>query len=345
MIKLDNFILGSLLGDGAFIKKSEKHNTYICFKHCEAQFDYLNWKYIYLKENGLIRNKSKGIVRVNITEKGTYPNYQTQYRFNTISSKYLNQFKRMTELEMAEHFNSEVLAIWILDDANIYKKVTKISTGTHSIEFCNKIIEYMNNKLELDAHLYQHPITSVKNYISIPAHSYEKVKDIILEVVPADIDIVRYKLNIRESSQKLSVKIKYFSDITPITYIGQDISNWIDLRAAETIEMKAGDFKLIPLGVGMILPDGYEANIVPRSSTFKNFGIIQTNSFGVIDNSYSGDNDQWFFPAYALRDTIIHKNDRICQFRLNKIQGDVEFIEVEHLDDVDRGGIGSTGVK
>jgi dUTP pyrophosphatase len=93
-----------------------------------------------------------------------------------------------------------------------------------------------------------------------------------------------------------------------------------------------------------MLPEGYEANIVPRSSTFKNFGIIQTNSFGVIDNSYSGDNDQWFFPVYALRDTVINKNDRICQFRLNKIQDSIEFTEVEHLNNIDRGGHGSTGV-
>lgn len=141
---------------------------------------------------------------------------------------------------------------------------------------------------------------------------------------------------------KQIVKIKYFDHkIDKISTI--DIGDWIDLRAAETIEMKAGEFKLIPLGIGMILPEGYEANIVPRSSTFKNFGIIQTNSFGVIDNSYSGDNDQWFFPAYALRDTIINKNDRICQFRLNKIQSDIEVIEVEHLKDKDRGGHGSTG--
>ena len=141
---------------------------------------------------------------------------------------------------------------------------------------------------------------------------------------------------------KQIVKIKYFDhEIDRINTI--DIGDWIDLRAAETVEVKAGEFKLIPLGIGMILPEGYEANIVPRSSTFKNFGIIQTNSFGVIDNSYSGDNDQWFFPAYALKDTVINKNDRICQFRLNKIQDPIDFIEVEHLKDKDRGGHGSTG--
>jgi len=139
----------------------------------------------------------------------------------------------------------------------------------------------------------------------------------------------------------MKIKIKYFTDIEPITM--KDNGDWIDLRAAETVELKAGDFKLIPLGVGMILPDGYEANIVPRSSTFKNWGIIQTNHFAVIDNSYSGDNDQWFYPVYVTRDTVIEKNDRICQFRINKKMSDVEIITVEHLNNTDRGGFGSSG--
>lgn len=142
----------------------------------------------------------------------------------------------------------------------------------------------------------------------------------------------------------MNIKVKYFDeDIDKIENI-EGKSDWYDLRAAEEVHMKAGEWRLIPLGVGMILPEGYEANIVPRSSTFKNFGILQTNSFGVIDNSYSGDNDQWMFPALAMRDTIIKKNDRICQFRINKKQPELCFIEVEHLNDTDRGGFGSTGV-
>ena len=120
-------------------------------------------------------------------------------------------------------------------------------------------------------------------------------------------------------------------------------SDWYDLRAAETVEMKMGDYKLISLGISMKLPDGYEAHIVPRSSTFKNFGVLQTNSYGVIDNSYSGTNDIWRFPALAMRDTVIHEGDRICQFRIEKKQPAVEFIEVDELDDTDRGGFGSTG--
>ena len=109
--------------------------------------------------------------------------------------------------------------------------------------------------------------------------------------------------------------------------------------------MKAGSFHLIRLGVGMILPEGYEAHVAPRSSTFKNFGIIQTNSPGIIDNSYSGDADEWRMPAYALRDTVIHKNDRICQFRIVEKQPTVEFETVQHLNDASRGGFGSTGVQ
>lgn len=142
-----------------------------------------------------------------------------------------------------------------------------------------------------------------------------------------------------------TIKIKYLTDkINKLENIEGNKSDWIDLRAAETIELKAGQFKLIPLGVAMQLPQGYEAHVVPRSSTYKNFGIIQTNHMGVIDNSYCGDNDQWHFPAYALRDTVINVNERICQFRIVKKQPKINFKEVETLNNKDRGGIGSTGV-
>ncbi len=140
----------------------------------------------------------------------------------------------------------------------------------------------------------------------------------------------------------MRIDIKYFDkEIDKIKKIEK--GDWIDLRAAETMHLSKGEFKLIPLGVGMILPDGYEAHIVPRSSTYKNFKVIQTNHMGVIDNSYCGDNDQWMFPAYALDDTTIHKNDRICQFRIIEKQPSIEFDEVDHLCDIDRGGFGSTG--
>ena len=141
----------------------------------------------------------------------------------------------------------------------------------------------------------------------------------------------------------MNIRIKYFSDkIEKLRYIDGK-SDWIDLRAAEDIKLKQGEFKLIPLGVAMQLPEGYEAHIVPRSSTFKNFGIIQTNSCGIVDESYSGDNDQWLMPAYAMSDTEIHVNDRICQFRIFEHQPAVEFDETDHLEGSDRGGFGSTG--
>lgn len=140
-----------------------------------------------------------------------------------------------------------------------------------------------------------------------------------------------------------TIKIKYHNpDLAKIEKI--EVGDWIDLRAAENIKLSAGEFKLINLGISMKLPEGYEAHVVPRSSTFKTWGVIQTNSMGIIDNSYSGTNDIWRFPAYAIRDTEIKVNDRLCQFRIVKKQPKVEFIEVDKLDDTDRGGFGSTGV-
>lgn len=139
------------------------------------------------------------------------------------------------------------------------------------------------------------------------------------------------------------IQIKYHSDeIEKLTYIDGK-SDWIDLRAAENVSLKAGDFKLINLGVAMKLPEGYEAHVLPRSSTFKNWGILQANSQGVIDNSYSGTNDIWKFPALATRDTEIHINDRICQFRIVKNQPKIQFEIKETLDATERGGFGSTG--
>jgi len=142
----------------------------------------------------------------------------------------------------------------------------------------------------------------------------------------------------------LKIKIKYFNkDLQKVNKIEK--GDWIDLRAAKTVEIKKDEFKLIPLGIAMELPEGYEAHVVPRSSTFKHFGIIETNSMGIIDESYKGNNDQWFFPAYALRDTVINEGERICQFRIMEKMPTVEFEEVETLDNEDRGGHGSTGTK
>lgn len=142
----------------------------------------------------------------------------------------------------------------------------------------------------------------------------------------------------------VNIKIKYhnpyFEKIKAIPN-----GDWIDLRSAERVEMKAGEFRIISLGVSMKLPEGYEAHVVPRSSTFKKWGILQTNSMGIIDNSYCGENDIWGFPALAMRDTVIDTGDRICQFRIVEKMAAVNFEAVEHMEDMNRGGFGSTGVK
>lgn len=155
-------------------------------------------------------------------------------------------------------------------------------------------------------------------------------------------------------TDNVKIQIKYHGDIEPIGTI--KIGDWIDLRAAEDVIIGEGSFTLISLGISMKLPEGYEAHIAPRSSTFKNFGIIQTNSVGVVDNSYSGTNDVWKMPVFCLKGkeyehlhevaySHISKGDRICQFRIVKKQPDIEFEEIEFLDETDRGGFGSTGVK
>ena len=141
----------------------------------------------------------------------------------------------------------------------------------------------------------------------------------------------------------INLKVKYFSeDIEKLRYIDGK-SDWIDLRSAADVELEAGEFKLIPLGIAIELPHGYEAHVVPRSSTFKNFGVLQVNSMGVIDETYCGDNDQWFMPVLAVRDTKICVNDRIFQFRIMEHQPALTFEQVDHLEGADRGGFGSTG--
>lgn len=161
----------------------------------------------------------------------------------------------------------------------------------------------------------------------------------------------------------LNIKVKYFK--------GQDKKiqkivkgDCIDLFANEDIFIPLGEMRLVPLGIAMELPNGYEAHLMPRSSTFKNWGCIQTNSFGLIDNTYCGDNDQWMLPLFCLNakdeeevevpfhditatHTIvgswIRKGDKICQFRIMENMPDLEIIEVETLGNADRNGFGSTG--
>lgn len=121
------------------------------------------------------------------------------------------------------------------------------------------------------------------------------------------------------------------------------VGDWIDLRSAETVIMEPNQFRIISLGVSMKLPDGYEAHILPRSSTFKKWGILMTCSMGIIDESYCGERDIWGFPALAFRPTTIYKGDRICQFRIMPKMPEVQFKEVDSLSDKNRGGFGSTG--
>lgn len=159
------------------------------------------------------------------------------------------------------------------------------------------------------------------------------------------------------TKETLTIPVKYHSDIEHLEKI--KIGDWVDLRVAEDVFVPRNEYVEISLGVSMKLPDGYEAHIVPRSSTFKKYGVIQTNGMGIIDNSYSGTNDIWKFPAYCLKPngvgnhpkdgfitwgSHIQKGDRICQFRIVKKQPQLEFESVEFLDDTDRGGFGSTGV-
>lgn len=139
----------------------------------------------------------------------------------------------------------------------------------------------------------------------------------------------------------MEIDVRYHANITPLEKTAR--GDWIDLRVAETVEMKAGEFRIISLGVSMKLPEGYEAVIIPRSSTFKHWGIIQTNHFGLIDNSYCGDGDIWMFPALATRDVVIEKDSRICQFRIQKKMEDISFNTVDYLVSSNRGGFGSSG--
>ena len=140
-----------------------------------------------------------------------------------------------------------------------------------------------------------------------------------------------------------TIRIKYFSDAVPPLCQVDGKSDWIDLYAAETITLRAGESALIPLGVAMALPEGYEAHVAPRSSTFKTYGLLQSNGVGVVDWSYRGDEDQWKMPVYATRDVTVEAGSRICQFRIVRNQPPISFQVCEHLDGPSRGGFGSTG--
>ena len=196
----------------------------------------------------------------------------------------------------------------------------------------NGMSQYSNTIIEVDIYMEIAQFFTIDDYCFHPSMCEEVVEEI------------------EEFKKAKSIKIKYFEGANKLKSIEK--GDWIDLYANKEIFIPKGQRAMIPLGIAMELPKGYEAHIVPRSSTFKTWGIILVNSVGIIDNSYNGDNDQWHFPAYCLESrtivdgregTLIQKGDRICQFRIVENQPSIEFIEVESLGNEDRGGLGSTG--
>lgn len=152
------------------------------------------------------------------------------------------------------------------------------------------------------------------------------------------------------------IRIKYFDKATKLKKITK--GNWIDVYANKDVFVKCGDRAMVPLGFALELPEGWEGHLAPRSSTFKTWGIIQTNSVGVVDDTYIGDNDQWHMPVYCLqgkyvendngeeiKGTWIRKGDKIGQFRIMEVMPEIEFEEVESFGNEDRGGFGTTGRK
>jgi dUTP pyrophosphatase len=199
----------------------------------------------------------------------------------------------------------------------------------------NGMSQYSNRIIEVDEYMEIDQFFIIDGYYSIYPSMCEEVVEEIEEF---------------EEEVAKSIKIKYFEGANKLKSIEK--GDWIDLYANKEIFIPKGQRAMIPLGIAMELPKGYEAHVVPRSSTFKTWGIILVNSVGIIDNSYNGDNDQWHFPAYCLESrtiingregTLIQKGDRICQFRIVENQPSIEFIEVESLGNEDRGGFGSTG--
>lgn len=187
--EVNQFLIGSHLGDGCFIKKSEMHNTYIVFKHCISQLDWLKWKFDFLSKHGYIK-KGKTIKEVSIKDGSVYPNHQKQYYFATISSKDFNFVKTLDESFMLCHFDQLAFVVWLLDDGNVYKKTIKIATGSKSETFAQALVNKINELYGTNGVLYKHPDYPVKNYIRFGSADYETIRDIVLKYVPSDLDIV-----------------------------------------------------------------------------------------------------------------------------------------------------------
>lgn len=338
------FFLGAKLGDGGFIKKSKNHHTYVVFSQCEEQFNYLVWKYNYCYKLGTI--KKSIIKQINPLTRYCFKNAQNQYKFATTSMNELDIFVNTPLVELIKSIDDLALSIYILDDGNVYNKCIRISCGILSDEERMVFIDTVNNKYKTHCRLYQNPsVKKTKDYFYFPSKDYDIIKQIIHKTIPNDLDIIENKFCDIAAIPNIIIKIKYSdkNNHIPLIKVNGDKSDWIDLRANQDYSLKKGELKYIDLGVAMQLPYGYEGILAPRSSTFKNFGIIAANSIGIIDNSYCGNDDIWKFAALALRDTEIHKNDRICQFRIQRIQPNIEFETVDSLSNNSRGGFGSTG--
>lgn len=246
-----------------------------------------------------------------------------------IKTPYYNVLVVTKSISDRHHWVGETKELLKVDNGMHYMLKKCIDTTTHSwISFHNGSSVRFFTTLE-NARGYR---------VDLVLYAPEINRRLLEKLQVLEMPIMQNQIN-----NKKLIKIRYLSDkMEELAYIGGK-SDWIDLRAAEDVELKQGEFKLIPLGVAMQLPTGYEAHIIPRSSTYKNFGVIQANHMGLIDEAYCGDNDQWYFPAIALRDTTIHAGDRICQFRIMEHQPYLHFEKVETLGNTDRGGLGSTG--
>ena len=193
---VNSFMIGSALGDGAFVKKTENHNTYVVFKHSEKQIGYLMWKYNFLKENGLLRD-TKEVKEHKLF--GCYKTNNRQFEFSTKTFKELNQYKAASYDELLNRLDEFALAIWVLDDGNVCRRVTKIACGSKPKEWCMKVVEILNNDFGLSSLYYEHPTNHIKNYITIRARSFERLKEIVLKYVPSDLDVVKSKFGDKEN--------------------------------------------------------------------------------------------------------------------------------------------------
>lgn len=225
-------------------------------------------------------------------------------------------------------------------------KFKNLSNLCHELEKCGiyhpeKLIEHKGEIIDID-------FIDIDNSDDLPYYVRFDNEEKDCYYLPEDLlELATAEKLVATVANVKKIKIKYHEPITPLENINGANSDWIDLRCAEPngVDLKTGEFKLISLGVSMKLPDGYEAHIAPRSSTFKNWGILEVNSVGVVDSSFCSNEDIWKFPAYATRDTHIDFNDRICQFRIVKKQPTIIFEKVDHLDGKSRGGFGSSGIK